>query len=112
MLNSNHETDQVLQAISGLERQVVFLCSEIATLKQLLNDSDSLKDWYSTADVAELMNVSQYTVQERWCNCGRIRCEKDPESGKWRIPGTEFERLRRGGKPMRYKSSQHEEHKL
>jgi len=103
MINSSHETDVVLQAISGLERQVVFLSSEIATLKQLLDENDSLKDWYSTSDVAELMGISQYTVQERWCNCGRIECEKDPVSGKWRIPGAEFERLRRGGKPQQSK---------
>lgn len=100
MHNSNNEIDVVLQAISGLERQVVFLSSEITTLKQLLDNKGALKDWYSTGEVAELMGVSQYTVQERWCNCGRIECEKEPSSGKWRIPGPEFERLRRGGKPQ------------
>jgi len=94
-------TDVVLEAIRGLERQVVFLSSEIAILKELLDGKSSVKDWYSTAEVAELMNISQYTVQQRWCNAGRITCEKDAESGKWRIPGEEFERLRRGGKPGR-----------
>lgn len=99
MHTSNNEMDMVLQAISGLERQVVFLSSEITTLKELLGEQGAQKDWYSTAEVAEIMGVSQYTVQERWCNCGRVECEKDPNSGKWRIPGLEFERLRRGGKP-------------
>lgn len=92
------ETETVLQAISGLERQVVFLSSEVAELRRLLNDRKSVKDWYTTADLAAVMGVSRYTVQERWCNSGRISCEKDPETGKWRIPGTEYERLRRGGK--------------
>jgi hypothetical protein len=38
-----------------------------------------------------------YTVRERWCNEGRIECEKDPANGKWRIPGHEFRRLVGGG---------------
>jgi hypothetical protein len=43
------------------------------------------------------LGKSQYTIQERWCNDGRIECEKDPESGKWRIPGGEYRRLVGGG---------------
>ena len=46
---------------------------------------------------AEAMNVSVYTVAERWCNADRIECEKDPETAKWRIPGSEFRRLVKGG---------------
>ena len=32
------------------------------------------------------LDKSHFTIQERWCNDGRIECEKDPTSGKWRIP--------------------------
>lgn len=45
------------------------------------------------------MGVTQHTVQVRWCGEGRIECEKDPDTGRWRIPGHEYDRLRRGGKP-------------
>ncbi len=90
----------ILQSLSALERQVAELSGQLEEIKGV-SQAASVKDWYSTTDVAELMNVSQYTVQERWCNAGRIECEKEPESGKWRIPGSEYERLRRGGKPRR-----------
>ncbi len=55
------------------------------------------KEWYSTSELANIMGVKQYTVQECWCNQGRIECEKEPDSGKWRIPGQEVERLKNGG---------------
>jgi hypothetical protein len=61
------------------------------------------KEWYTTTELADALGKSQYTIQERWCNEGRIECEKNPESDKWRIPGYEFRRLVRGGelKPKR-----------
>ena len=42
---------------------------------------------------------TQHTVQVRWCADGRIEADKDPATRQWRIPGHEYERLRRGGKP-------------
>ena len=98
MIGSENTADVILQAISGLERQIVYLSTELTDLKRMFGEQTSAKDWYSTADIAELMKVSQYTVQERWCNGGRLECEKNPETGKWRIPSSEYERLRRGGK--------------
>jgi len=50
-------------------------------------------------ELAQVMGVTQHTVQVCWCAEGRIDCEKDPTTGHWRIPGSEYERLRRGGKP-------------
>ena len=57
------------------------------------------KEFYSTREVADLMGVTQHTVQVRWCSNERIEAEKDPVTGHWRIPGHEYERLRRGGNP-------------
>lgn len=82
----------------GEGQEVVFLSSEVQLLKQLLSERECAKEWYSTAEVAELMGVSQYTVRERWCNSACIDCEKDPATGKWRISCAEYERLKRGGK--------------
>ena len=61
------------------------------------NQPQQTKDWYSTAELASILGKSDYTVRERWCNEGRIDSEKD-DGGKWRIPGHEVERLRKGGK--------------
>jgi len=52
------------------------------------------KEFYSTREVADLMGVTQHTVQVRWCSNERIEAEKDPVTGHWRIPGHEYERCR------------------
>ena len=46
------------------------------------------KEWYTTNEVAKLIEVAQYTVQERWCNQGRIECEKDPRPASGEYPET------------------------
>jgi len=50
-------------------------------------------------EMADLMGVTQHTVQVRWCSNARIEAEKDPATGHGRISGHEYERLRRGRKP-------------
>lgn len=77
------------------------LVKEVA--QQILSELRSLvaaeqtKEWYSTEELATAMKKSPFTVREHWCNAGRIECEKDPETGKWRIPGKEYSRLVNGG---------------
>lgn len=93
---------ELLRVILVLEQRILELCEQVADLHSVVNEVVGTKDWYTTAEVASMMNVTRHTVQERWCNAGRIECEKDPVSGKWRIPGHEFERLRRGGRPDTY----------
>ncbi len=77
---------------------------ELASIKQLLFEmlgsfqpQPVTKDWYTTGELAEAMNVSQFSVQARWCAGGRIECEKDNDTGRWRIPGHEYRRLLAGG---------------
>lgn len=88
----------ILQSLTSLERYLAALADQLESLRQRA-PQEPTKDWYTTADLAELMGVTGHTVRERWCNQGRIECQKDPATGKWRIPGREFERLRRGGRP-------------
>jgi len=40
---------------------------------------------------AEIMGVTQNTVQVHRCNEARIEAEKNPASGQWRILGHEYE---------------------
>jgi len=88
----------ILQSLTLLERQVATLTEHLEDLRRQSPEAVT-KDWYTTAELAEMMGVTGHTVRERWCNQGRIECAKDPATGKWRIPGREFERLRRGGRP-------------
>ena len=100
----------IVQTLMGLQKQLAeinekvaglqdleCLPGEIEELKEVLHSVSSQKDFYSTQEVADLMGVSPFTVQTRWCAEGRIECEKDPKTRRWRIPGTEYERLRLSG---------------
>lgn len=77
---------------------------ELTSIKVLLDEIHRVirhqaieKDWYASGELAAAMGVTVFTVTERWCNRGRIDAQKDPATGKWRIPGREFQRLVRGG---------------
>ena len=69
----------------------------VTEIHQTVMDQRVQKEWYSTNELADALGKSHFTIQERWCNDGRIEAEKDPSSGKWRIPGHEFRRLIGGG---------------
>ena len=68
-------------------------------LKSLI-ERGTIKDWYSTAEVARLLDRAEYTVRE-WCRQGRIRAKKKPcgrgKGGEWLVSHDEFERLRNEG---------------
>ncbi len=91
-MGSKISKKDILQAVEAL-------ASEVRALKERLDGRDSpdiTKQWYSTNEVAELLGRSRFTVQQHWCNKGRIDCEKDPRSGHWRIPASEVQRLQDG----------------
>jgi len=75
------------------------LKDDVAELREAVDAMTVQKDWYTTSEVARMIGISVHTVRVRWCAEGRIACSKDPTTGHWRIPGEEYERLRRGGKP-------------
>ncbi len=102
ILQSLVELQQQLSEIQPLIANLHYLEDLKDELSDLRDSVESLtvqKDFYSTRELAQVMGVTQHTVQVRWCAEGRIDCEKDPATGRWRIPGSEYDRLRRGGKP-------------
>ncbi len=78
------------ERLAGIERAV-------AEVRDLLGCGAGGKEWYSTTELVRALGVTPHTVQERYCNAGRIECEKEPATGKWRISGCEFRRLVNGG---------------
>jgi hypothetical protein len=94
---SSDKLDQVLQLLALLAQRMGNLEERLTLVSQGIGDHQLLKEWYSTSELAELVKKSDFTVREKWCNQGRIACEKDPDSGKWRIPGDEVRRLQNGG---------------
>ena len=99
MMSFSQSETTIIQMLSALEERISQLTQVVEGLDSRVSDMDISKDWYSTRDVAELMGVTGHTVRERWCNQSRIACEKNPVTGKWRIPGHEYKRLKRGGRP-------------
>lgn len=89
--------EPVVAAPSPDADRLAALEKAIGEVRQIVTGQHFEKAWYTTTELAEILGRSQFTVQERWCNDGRIECEKDPDSGKWRIPGHEVQRLRDGG---------------
>lgn len=58
------------------------------------------RDYYSTADVAELLRKSDFTVRE-WCRLGRVNAEKREcgrgNSREWMISHEELNRIQSEG---------------
>jgi hypothetical protein len=107
--NHDHQSpetpDAALGALMSFGQRLMNIEQVVREMHDILERQAIQKQWYGTTELAAAMGVSQYTVQERWCNAGRIDCEKDPATGKWRIPGHEFQRLVRGGAVKAKKTS-------
>jgi hypothetical protein len=60
----------------------------------------TIKDWYSTAEIAQLLNKAEFTVRE-WCRHGRINAEKKGSGhgaySSWVISAEEVHRFQREG---------------
>ena len=88
---------QVLEILQVYDRRLNNLESLLADMSRSISCPKHAKEWYSAGELAELLGKSDFTVREKWCNQGRVECEKDPDSGKWRIPAREVHRLQNGG---------------
>jgi hypothetical protein len=59
-----------------------------------------IKDWYSTAEVAQLLGKAEFTVRE-WCRLARVNARKRAcgrgQTQEWVISHTELERIRNEG---------------
>ena len=60
----------------------------------------TVKDWYSTSEVASVLGKAEYTVRE-YCRQGRIHAKKKPcgrgKGGEWLVSHEELTRLRNDG---------------
>jgi hypothetical protein len=73
---------------------------EIQTSLALLVAQRTIKDWYTTEEVAEALGKAEFTVRE-WCREGRVHAEKKGSGrGKhqaWVISREELQRIERDG---------------
>ncbi len=89
-----------LQILLSMNEHLKALRDQVTEVQESVSAITPEKDWYTTSDLAELTGLSRQHISERWCNQARVECEKDPKNGQWRIPGHEYARLKRGGKPL------------
>ncbi len=91
---SVEETVQL--SLSRLETKLVRIEAQLDELLAL----HLMKDYYSTAEVANHLNKAEFTVRE-WCRLGRVLAEKRAcgrgQSQEWIISKAELERIRSHG---------------
>ncbi len=84
---------------NGIHQLVERLERIEAVLTRLVQER-TIKDWYSTAEVAQLLGKAEYTVRE-WCRQGRIRATKKPYTrgahSEWLISHEELTRVQNQG---------------
>jgi hypothetical protein len=72
----------------------------IEALLAALVEQRTVKEWYSTAEVATLLGKAEFTVRE-WCRLGRVRAEKKKcgrgPSSEWIVSHAELTRVRNEG---------------
>lgn len=80
--------------------ELVERMGRVEAVLQLLVKQKTAKEWYTTAEVAALMEKAEYTIRE-YCRLGRIKATKKPcgrgKGGEWLISHNELERLRNFG---------------
>lgn len=66
----------------------------------LLLQQRTVKEWYSTAEVAKLLGKAEFTVRE-WCRLGRVRAQKKKcgrgIASEWIVSHEELVRIRNEG---------------
>jgi hypothetical protein len=66
----------------------------------LLVEQRTIKEWYTTAEMAKLLGKAEFTVRE-WCRLGRVRAQKKKcgrgVASEWIISHEELTRVRNEG---------------
>jgi hypothetical protein len=72
----------------------------IETLLAALVEQRTIKDWYSTSELAAILGRAEFTVRE-WCRLGRVRAEKKKcgrgPASEWIVSHAELTRVRNEG---------------
>ena len=89
MDTDENKIDHIIERLTRME----------ASLEQLIKER-STKDYYTTAEIVQLLGRAEFTVRE-WCRLGRI-CAEKKGSGRskfqaWVISRAELVRLEREG---------------
>lgn len=88
-MNNEHAFNDLLERLERIEASLTLLLSR-----------NTVKDFYSTGEVAEILTKAEFTVRE-WCRLGRVHAEKRlggrGNSQEWVIAHQELLRIQREG---------------
>lgn len=74
--------------------------AKIEALLAALVEQRTVKEWYTTAEVAALLRKAEFTVRE-WCRLGRVHAAKKKAgrgaASEWIVSHTELTRVRNEG---------------
>ena len=74
--------------------------AKIETLLASLVEQRTVKEWYSTAEVAAILGKAEFTVRE-WCRLGRVHAQKKKSgrgvASEWIVSQGELTRVRNEG---------------
>ena len=83
------EAQEILARLEKIEEAISALVSE-----------KSVKEWYTTAEVAKMLDKAEFTVRE-WCRLGRVFASKRDcgrgNAREWIISHDELQRIRNEG---------------
>ena len=74
--------------------------TKIETMLASLVEQRTIKEWYSTSEVATILGKAEFTVRE-WCRLGRVHAQKKKSgrgvAGEWIVSHAELTRIRNEG---------------
>ena len=84
----------------SLDSELLRRLNSIEALLAQLIRQQTIKELYSTDEIAQVLNKAPFTVRE-WCRQGRVRAEKRPCgrgcSRDWVVSHAELQRIRNEG---------------
>ena len=85
-------TNEITAILDRLDR--------IESTLSVLAEQRTIKEWYTTAEIAKLLCKAEFTVRE-WCRLGRVRAQKKKcgrgVASEWIISHEELTRVRNEG---------------
>ena len=78
------------QSLEIIATRLSAIETAVKEIRQIVSGQHFEKDWYTTGELAEILGKSQYTIQERWCNEGRIECRKTQTTASGESPATKL----------------------
>lgn len=102
-LNADRLTSEDRAMGDVLEQRLDDLCDRLRRIESAVStlvEQRTVKEWYTTEEVAAVLGRRPFTVRE-WCRLGRIHAEKR-ETGRgntleWSVSHDELERIRNYG---------------